>query len=107
MKAQITPSSAGPIRAPNEVSNFTDFYISANGHNDLGQPTTAIVLGQMRRFYVLNGDHSKALEAAAREGGLGACKEYFMNHIDQANKHSEHNLSAKDIATIGGDIPSW
>lgn len=48
----------------NDVIERENFYISYN-FGDVGiygSTTTAIVIGQMQRFYILKGDHRKQLE---------------------------------------------
>ena len=51
-----------PMHVPNEVMEVSkDFYISFNASSrDYGCPTTALVLGQGDKFYILCGDHRKA-----------------------------------------------
>lgn len=57
--------------------NFGDRYI-------YGSDTTAIVIGQMQRFYILNGNHMKELEKKSFE----ECIEYFLQNKDSINKYS-------------------
>ena len=66
------------------------FYISYNDFDTAiyGSDTTALVLGQMVNFYILNGDHRKEYNALI-ESGLQSCLDYFQNHRDQKNKYSE------------------
>lgn len=77
---------------PNEVveSGNDEFYISYNiiDHMIYGSITTAIVIGQMQHFYILNGDHRKEY-AALIPKGLIACLTYFLEHSDLINKYSE------------------
>ena len=76
---------------PNEIKDFKDFYISYNlvDSNIYGSDTTAIVIGQMEKFYILNGNHSTELEKIAKESGLQGCLDYFNNHSDLINKYSD------------------
>jgi len=81
---------AVPLITPNDVMNGDDFYIS---HNSLdaaiyGGETTALVIGQMQAFYILNGDHQAAY-AALMPQGLSACLAYFKAHQGQMNKFSD------------------
>lgn len=75
---------------PNSTQDGEGFYISHNDHdtNLYGDQTTALVLGQMQTFYILNGDH-RAEYAELIPQGLEACLGYFAEHIDQMNKFSE------------------
>lgn len=75
---------------PNTITQGDGFYVSHNNvDGDIyGSETTALVIGQMERFYILNGDH----RAAYRDlipGGLDACLAYFRNHIGSANHRSD------------------
>lgn len=92
LKSQVTPTPEGLVTALNQIANFDGFYISYCS-SGIQFDTTAIVLGQMERFYILNGDHSKELEALSREGGVQACIKYFYDHIAQASRYSEHHLT--------------
>ena len=93
-----------PVFEPNSVTiennsdiqmdgvTYKGFYISYNSHDVslYGDITTALVLGQMEKFLILNGDHRAGYAAATAEGGFEACLGYFKNNISQANKRSEH-----------------
>lgn len=72
----------------NTISKKTkDFYISYN-YSDraaYGSDTTALVIGQMQRFYILNGDHRKAY---SQFDTFEQCIEYF-----KANAHLMNKLS--------------
>ena len=72
----------------NQVSKEdTDFYISFNfGDSDCyGDVTTALVIGQMQRFYILNGDHR---EQYSKCESFKDCVEYFLSNSDKVNKLS-------------------
>lgn len=79
------------VMAPNVCNNFGTFYISYNDWDTdiYGCDTTAIVVGQMERFYVLNGDHREQLHAIAEKKGLDGCVQYFLDHIDEKSKYSD------------------
>jgi len=91
-----------PVLQPNSVVNESDkvieldgktyngFYISYNNYDTkiYGDVTTALVLGQMQKFYILNGDHRKQYEEIIEQGFL-KCLEYFKNNISQASKYSD------------------
>ncbi len=90
--AHMTTISGIPLVIPNETTdNGTDeFYISFNSYDTgiYGDITTALVFGQMERFYILNGDHRKGYEKLIAQG-FNACKDYFNANIKDINKYSE------------------
>lgn len=69
---------------------YEGFYVSYNNHdtNIYGDVTTALVLGQMEKFFILNGNHTKEYEKLI-DCGFSGCMEYFKNHIEQINKLSD------------------
>lgn len=75
---------------PNSVTSTDDLYISYNyvDHEIYGSDTTALVTGQMEKFYILNGDHKKEYEALIPQG-LDACLTYFRENIEEINKLSD------------------
>lgn len=70
--------------------NYRGFYISYNTRDSgiYGCPTTALVLGQMQKFFILNGNHLSNYEKLV-EYGFYKCYDYFMNHISQINSFSD------------------
>lgn len=111
-KHQRTPWVNGipPIFSPNSVMPAEEddslddkdplFYLSYNNRDVglYGCDTTAVVLAQMLRFYILEGDHRDAL-AAIKQGGFTACMEYVRQHHDQLHKRSDPiDESKEDIA---------
>lgn len=70
---------------PNIVSDKKDYYISYNPVDIAvyGDVTTAIVIGQMEKFYILNGNHYKELSDMK---SLEKCMAYFYEHNDSINK---------------------
>ena len=78
------------IPMPNTTLDYDGFYISYNEKNkaDYGDVTTAIVVGQMEQFFVLNGDHREAYKKLA-SSGLNACVGYFKDNEDLINKYSD------------------
>lgn len=96
--------STFPMLQPiNRVQNFGRFHISYNPSSaDYGCDTTALVLDDTV-FLILNGSHQTAMKNAAADGGLPACIDYFVAHIGQANRLSEHHVingSLKDLFGI-------
>lgn len=69
---------------------YKGFYISYNNYDRriYGDVTTALVLGQMQKFYILNGDHRKQYKELI-EHGFDKCLEYFKANISQVNKYSD------------------
>jgi hypothetical protein len=69
------------------TNNKKYHYISFNFKDDYvyGNETTAIVIGQMQRFYILNGNHFEKLENMST---LEALK-YFQNNKESHNKLSD------------------
>lgn len=83
---------AASIKVPNQIlSPGTDgFYVSFNSVDTkiYGGVTTALVLGQMEQFLILNGDHREAYAAIVNQG-VDACIAYFKQHVALKNKHSD------------------
>ncbi|ORE47683.1 hypothetical protein BKN49_05660 [Pseudomonas aeruginosa] len=79
-----------PLITPNVVMDGDDFYISYNGVDAAiyGGQTTALVIGQMQAFYILDGDHQAAYADLIPQG-LSACLAYFKAHQGQMNKFSD------------------
>lgn len=69
---------------------YDGFYVSYNSRdvNIYGCDTTALVLGQMQKFYILNGNHASAYENIAKES-FQKCMEYFLKHAEEVNSHSD------------------
>ncbi|ABQ28941.1 hypothetical protein [Acidiphilium cryptum] len=61
MSRSTSPTAAPALRGvgPNLILNGNGFYVSYNDFDRgiYGGDTTALVLGQMERFFILNGDH--------------------------------------------------
>lgn len=77
-----------PILIPNVIFiENEDFYVSYNKKDKkiYGSDTTAIVLADMSKFYILNGDHSKNLMGL----NLNDCLEYFRKNIELKNFYSD------------------
>ena len=92
MKIEILNTSFGPcpILIPNETTEADGFYISYNNHDVAiyGSDTTALVVGQMEKFYILNGDH-RAAYSALIEKGFDACLDYFAGNLSAMNEFSD------------------
>lgn len=89
-----TPGGTFPVFIPNSVIDGQGFYVSHNNHDHAiyGGETTALVLGQMERFYILKGDHRKAYAALIGQG-FEVCLDYFKQHPDLAHPYSNKLLA--------------
>lgn len=74
-----------------EGRKYGGFCISYNNYDAdvYGSDTTAVVLGQMEKFFVLNGDHAQALTETAKTAGFEGCLGYFRSHVSEINKFSD------------------
>lgn len=68
------------MSVPNSVIDGEGFFVSHNDRDTgiYGGVTTALVQGQMERFYILRGDHRQAY-AALIASGFDACMAYFKS----------------------------
>ena len=89
--------------SPNRVTAHSEeFYVSYNNYDrsTYGSDTTALVVGQRQRFYVLNGNHEKQLTNKS----FDECLNYVHDHSNLLNKFSdklpERGLSVKEILAI-------
>ena len=69
---------------------YDGFYVSYNGYDITiyGDVTTALVVGQMQKFYILNGDHRKEYSRIIKNG-FAYCMDYFKKNIEKINKNSD------------------
>lgn len=69
---------------------YDGYYISYNNYDVAiyGDVTTALVLGQMQRFYILNGNHTEQY-AKLFDQGFDACFAYFVDNRDLINDRSD------------------
>jgi len=70
---------------------FGGFYISHlpySPNGDYGCETTALVLGQMQRFFILKGDHRKQF-AEVFDKGFTACFKYYCDNIQLSHSFSD------------------
>lgn len=75
-----------------------EYYFSYNPSNEAyGNETTAIVIGRMRAFYILNGNHQHELSKRSQAGGLRACAEYFFENIDMINSFSQRASCVEEL----------
>lgn len=78
------------VPVPNTTIDGSGFYISYNDHDTgiYGSDTTALVLGQMEKFYILKGDH-RAQYLPLIDQGFDACLAYFKANAQDVHKHSD------------------
>ncbi len=79
-----------PVMIPNQTKDYGSFYISYNNYDThiYGCDTTALVVGQMEKFFILNGDHREAYDKLSDQG-FDACLKYFIDNSDSISKYSE------------------
>ena len=79
-----------PVFVPNDCYDGDGFYISFNKYDShiYGDITTALVVGQGEKFYILNGDHREIYFHLISQG-FDACFEYFKSQPDKINKYSD------------------
>lgn len=71
---------------------YGGFYISYNNYDThiYGDVTTALVVGQMEAFLILNGNHSEGYQEVLNAGkGFSGCLDYFNNHSHCRSKLSD------------------
>lgn len=78
------------IPMPNQVTNGGDFYISHNTVDSsiYGGETTALVWGQMQRFFILKGNHVAQYEALLGDG-WDACVGYYRDQSEAWHANSD------------------
>ncbi|QNR70503.1 hypothetical protein IAQ67_28550 (plasmid) [Paenibacillus peoriae] len=71
---------------------YKGFYVSYSNYSKdvavYGSDTTALVLGQMELFFVLNGDHRKQYKEFITQG-FDKCLLYFKENMHDMNKYSD------------------
>lgn len=66
-----------------------DFYVSYSfDSRQYGCYTTALVIGNMQMFLIIEGDHREQLKDFVKRGSLRSCLEYF-----EVNKHLKVKFS--------------
>ena len=80
-----------PIFVSNDTIDGDGFYVSCDSHcSAYGTPTTALVVGQMEKFFILKGNHMSAYAERIPQG-LEACMAYYRE-----NKNLIHPYSDKE-----------
>ena len=89
-------TSPTPNRTDDVKTGSPHWYISYNNRVwDYGCDTTALVLGQMEYFLILNGDHREQFRRIIELQCLGQsrlkrCLDYVRNNKDKLNPQSDH-----------------
>ena len=78
------------VSVPNTIIDGTGFYVSYNDHDIgiYGTDTTALVAGQMEKFYILKGDHRAQYQPLIAKG-FDACLAYFKENVRDAHEYSD------------------
>lgn len=78
------------MRRPNQVISAGHFYISHNTVDEsiYGGETTALVWGQMQRFFILKGNHLAQYQELISQG-WDACLNYYRNLPDEWHPNSD------------------
>jgi hypothetical protein len=79
-----------PLLIPNAVMDGRGFYVSYNNHDTgiYGTDTTALVLGQMEKFYILCGDHRAQYQPLIADG-FDARLSYFKANLKGSHRYSD------------------
>lgn len=101
------PQRNGTTSPPNEILDAGHFYVSFNPADThlYGGPTTALVWGQMERFFILNGDH-RAAYAERIPMGWSSCLDYFAANPGLVNPLSDPLPGADDMPAPLGMRPA-
>lgn len=68
--------------------------------DDYGSNTTALVVGQMQRFFILDGDFRKEYQNLMPQG-FRACYQFFLDNLDKRNKRSvDEPVPVEELETI-------
>jgi hypothetical protein len=88
-RSQMTRVGGKLIPCPNSVLDAGMFYVSVNYRDSAiyGDVTTALVVGQMQSFYILNGDHARQYAELVPQG-FDACMNYFLANSDKISRFS-------------------
>jgi hypothetical protein len=84
----IVGKNDSPVKLNGKV--YDGFYVSYNSYDRAiyGDVTTALVLGQMQKFYILTGNHSEQYKELINKG-FSKCLDYFKANINQAHRYSD------------------
>jgi hypothetical protein len=85
-------SMVGQNDSPVELNGkvYDGFYVSYNNYDRAiyGDVTTALVLGQMQKFYILTGNHCEQYKELINQGFF-KCFDYFKANINQVHRYSD------------------
>ncbi|WP_408902877.1 hypothetical protein [Methylobacterium radiotolerans] len=104
MRYDVVHTKRGSLQlsVPNTGFAGDGFYVSYNDHDVhiYGSDTTALVFGQMQRFFLLNGDHRRQYMDLMPQG-FAACMDYYKANPDLQNSRSDMT----DDPILGLDQP--
>lgn len=103
MRYELILTKSGPMQLsiPNETIQADGFYVSYNDtdYDIYGSDTTALVFGQMERFFILNGDHRRQYLDLMKDG-FHACLDYFKT------LPANHRSDSVDDPILYRDVPT-
>jgi hypothetical protein len=84
----VVNESAAQVVIDSKV--YDGFYVSFDSYSRsaYGCDTTALVVGQMQKFYILKGDHRKQYAEIFNQG-FDICLDYYKNNIADSHKYSD------------------
>jgi hypothetical protein len=85
---EVFEGNDSPIEIGSKLYNGFSVSYNDTDARYYGSVTTSLGLGQMQKFYILNGDHRKKYEEIIKQG-FDACLSYYKDNINNANKHSD------------------
>lgn len=71
-----------------------------------GHATTALVVGQMQRFYILNGDFRDAYKALIPQG-FKACYAFYQEHADKHSRRSDKLEPVESLEKVMRDYAEF
>ncbi len=97
----ITKSGPMQLSIPNETIDADGFYVSYNDtdYDIYGSDTTALVFGQMERFFILKGDHRRQY-LDLMQHGFHACLDYYKT------QPAHHRSDSVDDPILYRDMPA-
>lgn len=92
IKFNVYNSVVGENNSPLEYNGevYDGFYVSYNNYDKhlYGDVTTALVLGQMQKFFILTGNHTKQYNKLIQYG-FEKCLDYYKENIHLSHKYSD------------------
>jgi hypothetical protein len=97
----ITKSGPMQLSIPNQTIDADGFYVSYNDtdYDIYGSDTTALVFGQMERFFILKGDHRRQY-LDLMQHGFHSCLDYYKT------QPAHHRSDSVDDPILYRDMPA-